>query len=177
MWMGQYPWYAVVTREAGLEQGDFILKCPILEPIHDVQEKTTKANFTEYDVVIMSQSCDLQNGKLSLVLVCPFWSMEAIEQNNPWLKSRKGKERLRMGNQPNYHLLNKPSVKDMVIDNDFLVVDFRSVFSVPYNYLVDHVNNTQRRLRLLSPYKEHLSQSFARFFMRVGLPIDIDPFD
>jgi len=31
-------------------------------------------------------------------------------------------------------------------------------------------------LRLLSPYKEHLSQSFARFFMRVGLPIDIDPF-
>jgi hypothetical protein len=33
-----------------------------------------------------------------------------------------------------------------------------------------------KRLRLLPPYREHLSQSFARFFMRVGLPIDIPPF-
>ncbi len=29
------------------------------------------------------------------------------------------------------------------------------------------------RLRLLPPYREHLSQSFARQFMRVGLPIDL----
>lgn len=33
--MGDYPWYAVVSRKEGLEQGDFILACPILEPIHD----------------------------------------------------------------------------------------------------------------------------------------------
>ena len=25
-------------------------------------------------------------------------------------------------------------------------------------------------------YREHLSQSFARFFMRVGLPVNIPPF-
>ena len=31
-------------------------------------------------------------------------------------------------------------------------------------------------LRLLPPYGEHLSQAFARFFMRVGLPVDIPPF-
>ena len=29
------------------------------------------------------------------------------------------------------------------------------------------------RKRLLPPYREHLSQSFARYFMRVGLPTDI----
>jgi hypothetical protein len=29
------------------------------------------------------------------------------------------------------------------------------------------------RLRLLPPYREHLSQAFARYFMRVGLPQDI----
>jgi hypothetical protein len=34
-----------------------------------------------------------------------------------------------------------------------------------------------RRLRLLPPYREHLSQAFARFFMRVGLPVDIPPFN
>ena len=29
------------------------------------------------------------------------------------------------------------------------------------------------RIRVLPPYREHLSQAFARFFMRVGLPQDI----
>lgn len=28
-------------------------------------------------------------------------------------------------------------------------------------------------LRLLPPYREHLSQAFARYFMRVGLPQDL----
>jgi hypothetical protein len=31
----------------------------------------------------------------------------------------------------------------------------------------------QVRPQLLPPYREHLSQSFARFFMRVGLPIPV----
>jgi len=33
-----------------------------------------------------------------------------------------------------------------------------------------------KRLRLLPPYREHPSRSFARFFMRAGLPGDIPPF-
>ena len=32
------------------------------------------------------------------------------------------------------------------------------------------------RWRLMSPYLEHLSQAFARFFMRVGLPSSIPEF-
>ena len=27
-----------------------------------------------------------------------------------------------------------------------------------------------------SPYREHLAQAFARYFMRVGLPVDIPAF-
>lgn len=38
------------------------------------------------------------------------------------------------------------------------------------------IANQEKRLSLMSPYKEHLSQAFARFFMRVGLPIDISEF-
>ncbi|MBD5492017.1 MAG: hypothetical protein HDR16_07880 [Lachnospiraceae bacterium] len=30
-----------------------------------------------------------------------------------------------------------------------------------------------KRLRLCPPYREHLSQAFARYFMRVGLPVNI----
>jgi hypothetical protein len=56
------------------------------------------------------------------------------------------------------------------------IVDFRTVFSVPFQFITEMARRQSRRLRLQSPYREHLSQAFARFFMRVGLPADIKPF-
>ena len=61
-------------------------------------------------------------------------------------------------------------------NDDYLVVDFRSVFSVPINYLSAKAKSQEKRLRLKPPFREHLSQAFARFFMRVGLPADIPKF-
>ena len=165
-----------MTRDDGLEQGDFILNCPIVEPVHDIKDGTITTFYTEYDVIVMSQSCDLRNNKLSLVLVCPFWPMKMVEHHNPWLRSAKNKEKLRKGQQPNYHMLNKPITNVVLDTDDTLIVDFRNVFSVPIRYLIDYISTTSQRVRLLPPYKEHLAQSFARFFMRVGLPVDIEPF-
>ena len=42
------------------------------------------------------------------------------------------------------------------------------------SYLKAFTITQAHRLRLLPPYREHLSQAFARYFMRVGLPVDID---
>ncbi|MHA1727346.1 MAG: hypothetical protein ACTSWY_01280 [Promethearchaeota archaeon] len=172
--MKNYPWYKIIGKLEGLSQGDFIHSCPIIEPIKDLDKEVISANYTEYNVLIMSQSCDLINKKLELVLVCPFWELSEIEKKYPWFASNRNKEKLRRGNQPNYHLLNKCKLQKF--KSDFLIVDFRSVFSVPYDILIDYVNKADERLRLLSPYKEHLSQAFARFFMRVGLPINIKKF-
>jgi hypothetical protein len=61
-------------------------------------------------------------------------------------------------------------------NNEFLVVDFHNVYGVPYAFLDSLLKGQGKRLRLLPPYREHLSQAFARFFMRVGLPVDIPPF-
>lgn len=48
------------------------------------------------------------------------------------------------------------------------------VYSVPRSFLESLLKQRmQSRLRLLPPYREHLSQAFARFFMRVGLPVPI----
>jgi hypothetical protein len=55
-----------------------------------------------------------------------------------------------------------------------LVVDFREIFTLPRTFIESLVSQrTKSRLRLLPPYREHLSQAFARFFMRVGLPVPI----
>src|SRR5262249_39772943 len=37
--------------------------------------------------------------------------------------------------------------------------------------------DTAEELRLHSPYREHLAQAFARYFMRVGLPHDARAFE
>jgi hypothetical protein len=57
-----------------------------------------------------------------------------------------------------------------------LVVDFREIYSLPFDYLMGLAAQRGPRWRLRSPYLEHFSQAFARFFMRVGLPSTIPPF-
>jgi len=54
-----------------------------------------------------------------------------------------------------------------------LVVNFRQIFSLPTAHLARHAASLGQRFRLESPYLEHFSQAFARFFMRVGLPASI----
>jgi hypothetical protein len=56
------------------------------------------------------------------------------------------------------------------------VVDFREIYSLTYDYLVEHGTILGPRWRLDSPFLEHLSQAFARFLMRVGLPSTIPEF-
>lgn len=171
--MKEYPWYKVVTEKNDLMQGDFITDCPIIIPPSEISDDI-KVRIINYDVVIMSQSCDLVQRKVDLVLVCPIWPLSEFEKRSDFFRGRKGKEALRHGNVPGYQLLNKCEINGF--DTDFLVVDFRSVYSVPFNFLTELIPKKGNRLRLLPPYREHLSQAFARFFMRVGLPVDIPSF-
>lgn len=60
---------------------------------------------------------------------------------------------------------------------DSLVVDFREIYSLPLAYLKLHAKALDQRWRLNSPFLEHFSQAFARFFMRVGLPSSIQKFE
>ena len=53
------------------------------------------------------------------------------------------------------------------------IVDFNNIYTIPKNLAKEIAKQNKIRLRLCPPYREHLSQSFARFFMRVGLPINI----
>ena len=62
------------------------------------------------------------------------------------------------------------------LTRDLRVVDFRRLYSLPLTFVRQVAARGGDRLRLLPPYREHLSQAFARYFMRVGLPQDIPPF-
>lgn len=169
-----YPWYTKIPGTNKLEQGDIVFKCQIVEPTVKVEEdQLLNADVAEYNVIIMSQSCDIQEDKIKLVLVCPFFSLTDIGYHYPDYKSPSMKNKLRQGAVVGFHLLNKDEDNSIA---DYLVVDFKSVYAVPLNFLRNIASSREERLRLLPPYREHLSQAFARFFMRVGLPVDIPKF-
>jgi hypothetical protein len=170
----QYPWYEIVDGSEDLSQGDFIKECPIATPPSDISGEEAEVRIKNYDVVVMSQSCDLVQDKIDLVLVCPVWPLTEFGEKNTYYRGTEGKEALRRGYLPGYHLLNKCEINGF--ETELLVVDFRSVYSVPFDFILELARQRGKRLRILPPYREHLSQAFARFFMRVGLPVDIPQF-
>ena len=71
----------------------------------------------------------------------------------------------------NQAFLNSCSLGKGELSTEIRVVDFHDIFTVPRTFLESLLSQRQTpRLRLLPPYRDHLSQAFARFFMRVGLP-------
>ncbi|WP_445386419.1 hypothetical protein ACT6NV_06375 [Robiginitalea sp. IMCC44478] len=173
-----FPWYTIIEDSVNdLQQGDFIPDCPILVPPAEMNfEGENDIEITFIDSIILSQSCDLVHGKLEIVLVCPYRSLssflEGLPEEQQGSKARKKViENLRKGNLPGYHLLNKDD--QLAFLSDYQVVDFRNVYGVHFKSLQSFVEKISGRIRLQPPYREHMSQAFARYFMRVGLPQDI----
>lgn len=173
-----YPWYAPFSDDT-VEQGDIFEDCPVFLPPADLTPDPTvgtaqEASFRweQRDVIVLSQSCDLVKGqeKLSDVLLCAVWKRSELSGS---LAKNEGMEDARKGRTPGFHVLAESAVEGFV--REVRIVDFRRVHSLPLPFIRKRAE-LGTRLRLLPPYREHLSQAFARFFMRVGLPVDIPSF-
>lgn len=166
-----YNWYQEISNSSELEQGDLIPECPIIIPPSTIIKEGAELNVNVelIDSIILSQSCDLAHKKLNIVLVSPYHNLSDYLSEFSKKEYEKRIKELRMGNQPGYHLLNK--IDD---SGDYLVVDFRNVYGIHIDNLKFKAENLETRSRLLPPYKEHLSQAFARYLMRVGLPQDLE---
>lgn len=171
-----YNWYQELeSQDESLNQGDFIIDCPLIIPPKELIDEI-EIEIKTSDTIILTQSCDLVNGKIENVLVCPFYSLknfidELPEDQNKTKKARQRIiENLKRGYLPGYHLLNKSDEIHKI--TDYQVVDFRNIYAINICSLKNIIKNDRARIRLLPPYREQLSQAFARFFMRVGLPQD-----
>jgi hypothetical protein len=183
-----YPWYGVV-HDASLRQGDFFFRLPAYVPQYaeelaqvldrDVPEDLegepidVDVFLGRYDVVVLSQSCDLLNRKnLPLsVLVCPIFDLEGAKQHIKSLADKNVLDEARQGKMPGVHMLAACEVPEF--SRGIQLALFHQIFTNPFSYVKSVAEAQQTRLRLLPPYREHLAQAFARFVMRVGLPQDI----
>ena len=177
--MPQYPWYAIVNEDS-LEQGDMLRHCVVFSPSQVLlagrqppDESAAEFEWVERDLIVISQTCDLVKGRerVTDVLLCAFWPCDEVGGH---LATPRGKEDARRGNLPAYHMLAPCGLPGF--ESEVAVVDFRRVYSLPLVYVRELASESGDRIRLLPPYREHLAQAFARFFMRVGLPMDIPPF-
>lgn len=164
------------TVGEGLRQGDLLPRCfvPVVAPDFDQSKSNDAISVLEHDLIILTQSCDLESKKVRLVALSPVYPIRHFENANPNFKQKGAWENVRRGRVEGLHLLASPLSPE---DNQLaLVVDFREIFSLPFGNLTRHAAALGSRWRLESPYLEHFSQSFARFFMRVGLPSSIPPY-
>lgn len=164
-----YPWYAADKWE-GLEQGDILLDCPVLIPTEELTPLLidARSDITSqeavgirlYDLVIMSQSCDLAQDNIDQVLLCAFFPASNLNSDK---RIAVMKERM-----PSQHMIEACVLNGHEFERQ--VIDFRTIYTLPKAFVSRFVEKMGKRIRLLPPYREHLSQSFARYFMRVGLP-------
>jgi hypothetical protein len=192
--MPSEPWYETVNADQSITQGDLIFNCPILswksenlgiQGSNENEVLKGAMDAISADVVVMTQACDLEHEKVTNVILCPHMSLSEyysywkedmeIRGQNPTEKAWYNHcNDICDGYLWNLSMLNEKSSNGN-IEMEIRLVDFHEVFTAPRAFLESLLSQRgENRCRLLPPYREHLSQAFARFFMRVGLPITIE---
>ncbi|MFB3892952.1 MAG: hypothetical protein ACE15C_13115 [Phycisphaerae bacterium] len=170
-------WYEEVA-DGTLEQGDILADCPAgFLPLNwDPLSVEQDIQVDSFDLVVLTQSCDLAYDKVKYVVCCPIYAHLVMDGRPPLNNMnsegrRKFKDMVIDGLMPGYCMIEEHVGE---LQRPISIVDFHEVFSMPKQFLQSVAEN--RHLRLVSPYREHISQSFARFFMRVGLPSNVRKF-
>lgn len=137
-------------------------------------------------VIVLTQDCDLeqdssnrrkatQNTKLLSVLVAPLYNAEHVflgehlsdlgltmETIN---KKKSPGITLMQNERPRYHYIEFPSHVPLVAS----VADFKHYFSAHVSYL-EKIRKTNFVCRLSDLFREDVSQRFAAYLARIGLP-------
>lgn len=172
-------WFKVVSGP-NLEQGDIILSCRINRILtfnDEADGDLVEISQEEHDVVVLTQTCDLVNSKVDEVLVALVVGYRDLvdrdSASNQLLVSKEFRKSANAATVIPYLLLQNRTVDPVL---PWSLVDFHNLFSIPKDYLSSMVARSGDRLRLESPYKEHLAQGFAKYMMRVALPLTLEDF-
>lgn len=177
-------------QKARVCQGDVFRNIECIEDVTQVNGTLEVSKITFPLVCVLTQDCDLeqdyrvrwsrskpanQDKALVSVLVAPLYNAEHVYlgQHLSDLEMKmetinKGKSpgnNLRTNQNPRYHYLEFPEGIQIVPS----VIDFKHYFSVHVEYL-KRIKRTHFVCQLADLYREDVSQRFASFLSRIGLP-------
>ena len=154
--------FEVVQGGDSVQQGDLIRKCPV--PIIEFPQGQprraghhTRFSFEPRDVVVLTQSCDIEQGNVREVLVCLARTSTAGESERKAIQKRR---------RPGLFFL--PRI-DELTQPDY-VASFHDLFVVPLEIARDAAIVMDRRPRMRSPFREEFSRHLGDYFGRVALP-------
>jgi hypothetical protein len=165
-------WY--IDGSAQVEQGDILLDFPVVTPVGlDSNGDYTFAR-RKQTVVLLTQTCDVQKAKQRTLMAASVHDYDALVATGDfqYLTDKDYKKSLARGSAIADFLL-PPTAADEL---SWSIAHFREIFVLP-KAAVQGAVERQAPIRLASPYKEFLSQAFARFVMRVGLPSPLTEFE
>lgn len=172
----------------GLEQGEIIPNCLVPFPGDFNPEAEEKERWTiqvrQFDILVLSQACDLAQRKIEHVLICPviplsnffeFWrkKQEATGQGTSRKAWASQLREVREDREVRYGYLGPRSYSFEPFEDGIvhpqpmpLIADFRTLHTVPLTYL-EHVL-PENRTRLSREYLSHAMQRLQNFLTRVG---------
>lgn len=148
-----------------LYQGDIIDSCPLIfwECFEDEGDVIRKPQEIDVRVVVLTQSCDLDNRKSTRVQVAVVHETEFLVRHGV-LKAKTIRDNVRLYKTFGWYFLEQSGLLPESI------IDFRDIHTVSRLLIDDLVAKGNRICTIASPYREHMSKHFADTFSRVALP-------
>jgi len=176
------------TRWDRVSQGDVYKDVEYIESVNEDAGIVTISKIQFPYVLVLTQDCELsqdhmfrttskntQDKKLISVLVAPLYNAEHVfmgehlqELGMTMQKIDRKSSRadsIRQNSTPRYHFLEFPAQVPIVPS----IMDFKHYFSVPVECLLA-IQPINFICRVSELYREDISQRFASFLSRIGLP-------
>jgi hypothetical protein len=174
-----------------VSQGDVFREIECIEYVAEKRGVIEVSKIVFPLVVVLTQDCDLEQDarykvrqeklpknddkRLFSLLVAPIYNAEHVFEGQhlsdlgltmePINKRRTPGEMLMKNERPRYHYLDFPPEIPIVPS----IVDFKHYFSVSVSY-IERVKPKKFVCRISELYREDLSQRFAGYLARIGLP-------
>ena len=162
-------WYEATSSD--LEQGDLLFDFPLTVQVQAEDVDGPEFEARDATVVILTQTCDIAKKAQHSLIIAEVYEYDfLVEAGMQHLRSTEYKRSLARGTAVCDFLLPPSSTFG------WSIVGFRDVHVVPKQLILKRLA-VGDSLRLSSPYKEYLSQAFARFIMRVGLAQTLGEFE
>lgn len=169
-------WYAS-DIDANIEQGDIFLDFPLNRVLEFPEDdEIVDIRQEPLDLIVLTQTCYIVNGpKVDDILLALIQNYDTTANDTKfnWLREKNAIKGLVDGNNSAFLLLPE---NDGVVKFNWSFINFHHLYTVPYGYIQKIANESPNRLRLKSPYLEHVSQGFAKYMMKVALPETLERF-
>lgn len=180
----QESWYEVYDGP-DLMQGDILQDCAVHVFDEQVPAESSSSGpvplsgwVEKYTVAVLTQSCDLavqKDGRRDVdrVVVCPVWSLSEFCSIDAKYGSSSFLGNVRSGRVRGWYVMEPCRIEGYKTEHLFL--EMRRMFIIPIAW-AESVTTRGPRLRLRSPWREHVGEAVGTYFGRVALPSPVSQF-